>query len=144
MPELYEVSDIQGQVEFGQSLDISHSILHRKTKFKDKYGVDIIHCTLPLLTRYVDLISDYIIDVEMTEEEFKQFRYQPKALSLEHYGTTELWSSILSINNMDSVVEFNKKKLKLFRNDIMDILEEILILEEDNIKDDREYIESQE
>ena len=34
--------------------------------------------------------------------------YKPKLLSLELYGTTELWSGILRLNKMKNITEFHK------------------------------------
>lgn len=40
--------------------------------------------------------------------------YKPKAVSLETYGTTELWLAILRANNMKSVTEFCKPMIWMY------------------------------
>lgn len=134
MDNMYEVSSISDHIDYGNQLPISHRGIHIKAAFIDNSNKAIIHCAHNLLNRYSEIIDDYIIETTLTDDEYIAYKFKPKALSLDTYGTTELWSSILAINHMDSVVEFNKKKLKLFRDDILEILEEILILEEDNIR----------
>lgn len=134
MDSMYEVSSITDHIDYGNQLPVSHRTIHMKAAFIDNNNKAIIHCANNLLNKYSELLDDYIIETTLTDDEFVDYKYKPKSLSLDMYGTTELWSSILAINNMDSVVEFNKKKIKLFRDDILEMLEEILILEEDNIR----------
>jgi hypothetical protein len=43
--------------------------------------------------------------------------YQPKTLSYEIYGTTELWLSILRVNNMRHVTEFHQPIIKVYNPD---------------------------
>lgn len=40
--------------------------------------------------------------------------YKPKLLSLELYGTTELWLSLLRVNNMKNVTEFHLPIIKVY------------------------------
>ena len=43
--------------------------------------------------------------------------YKPKLLSLELYGTTELWLGILRANNMRNVSEFHYPLIKVYNPD---------------------------
>ena len=43
--------------------------------------------------------------------------YKPKALSLLHYGTTEMWLALLRLNGMKSVCEFNLPMIKMYDPD---------------------------
>lgn len=40
--------------------------------------------------------------------------YKPKLVSLELYGTTELWLSLLRVNNMENVTEFHSPLIKIY------------------------------
>lgn len=131
-------SYIEDQIELGSKEPVSHSVLHMKAKIIDKYEDKIIHCSMPLVTKYGDLLNPYIEEVEFDEYEFLKYKYKPRLLSLDIYDTPELWSAILLINNMVSVIDFTKRKIKLFKTNIMDIFEEMLILEEDNLRDNND------
>lgn len=49
--------------------------------------------------------------------------YQPKTLSEEMYGTTELWLSLLRINNMRDITEFHYPIIKAYDpNRLKDII----------------------
>lgn len=52
--------------------------------------------------------------------------YQPKSVSLELYGTTELWLSLLRVNNMRNITEFHLPIIKIYNP--TDIKELITIL----------------
>lgn len=44
----------------------------------------------------------------------RDYFYRPKSLSLELYGTTELWLSLLRLNNMKSIVDFKQQIIKVY------------------------------
>lgn len=141
MQDFSNISTIEEQIDYGMDTPLSNSIMHMKEKFKDKNDRVIVHCATPLITKYWDIIQNYVVDIELTEDEFLKYARRPRLLSLEKYETIELWASILLINNMVSPVQFNKRKIKMFTTDILEILEELLILEEGNIKLNDAYIE---
>jgi len=142
MQEFSNISTIQEQIEYGETTPLSNATLHMKEKFTDKNNRVIVHCATPLITKYWDILQKYVVEVELTEEEFLEYARKPRLLSLDKYDTVELWSAILLINNMVSPVQFNKRKIKMFSLDVLEILEELLILEENNIKLNNAYIES--
>lgn len=43
--------------------------------------------------------------------------YKPKSLSLELYGTTELWLALLRVNEMKNVTEFHLPIIKIYNAD---------------------------
>lgn len=141
MQDFSNISTIEEQIDYGMETPLSNSIMHMKEKFKDKNDRVIIHCATPLITKYWDIVQNYVVDIELTEDEFIKYARRPRLLSLDKYETIELWASILLINNMVSPVQFNKRKIKMFTTDILEILEELLILEEGNIKLNEAYIE---
>lgn len=90
-----------------------------------KYPIDNI------LNKYMSIIKDYFINITLTDEETSKYFYHPKKLSLDLYGTIELWFLLIKINNMTSISEFNKKKIKIFHPDHLDVLNKIMIKEAD-------------
>lgn len=69
-----------------------------------------------------DIISDkYAVELEenkrivtLNTKEYYKYRYNPKLLSYDIYGTTELWFFILMANELYSMTEFDLKKLVLY------------------------------
>lgn len=69
-------------------------------------------------------ISDFFLDHRKDLEKIIQWYnipesmfYKPKLLSLELYGTTELWLSLLRVNDMKNVTEFHLPIIKVYNPD---------------------------
>ena len=43
-----------------------------------------------------------------------RYFYQPKTLALDLYGTTEMWLSLLRVNNMRNITEFQLPVIKIY------------------------------
>jgi hypothetical protein len=132
-----KANTISDLIEYGKSLDISHDKLHFKAKIENSDGSITIINYMSLLDRYMEYLNPVIKTVTLSDAEFSKYKFQPKTLSFEMYGTTELWSLILRINNLTSAAQFTLKTLKLPTTDIFEVLNEIIILEMDEVKKNR-------
>lgn len=132
-------STIPDLIEYGKELAISHSTLHLKSSFTEGGDTIIINYT-SILDNYMPVLEQYIEDMELTDAEYQKYRFQPKLLSLDLYGTLELWSAILRINNITSITQFTLTNLKVFTENIFDVINEILILEEGAIKKNKDDV----
>lgn len=139
--QLINCNTIDKVIKKGKQLEISHDKMHFKASLLDSEGNPIIVNHTSILMKYIDFLQDYIVDVEMTDSEFSRYMFQPRLLSYDLYGTTELWSSILALNNITHSSEFKIQKLKLFKNNIFDAINEILVLENREIKRNKTEIE---
>lgn len=134
-------SNITDIIKFGNSLDISHSKFHQKTSFVDDNANKIIMNYNSFINTYYDLMLKNTQVMTLNDQEYNMYRFQPKRLSLELYDTTELWSCLMMVNHITSITEFDLKEPIVFEQDtIFDILNEILILEDSNIKKNKEEI----
>ena len=77
-------------------------------------------------------MTDYAITVVLTDEEYLRYKYKPRVLSKDLYGTYDLHYLLLKLNNITSVIYFDFTELKVFRPEIISILNEIQIIEEEN------------
>lgn len=124
---------ISSIIEYGKSLDISHSKLYLKSKIQKPNGNKIIFNSISFGSKYLPLILKHCSDTTLSESDHVKYRYKPKFYCYDHYGTVELWSLLLKVNSMVSTTEFNKRTIKTFGPKIMDVINEILIIESDNI-----------
>lgn len=60
--------------------------------------------------KYKDELSPYVEYYNLPESMF----YKPKMVSLELYGTTELWLSLLRLNGMKNISEFSMPIIKVY------------------------------
>ena len=84
-----------------------------------------------ITNKYRDFLAAAVITVPLTSNQADMYRYQPRLLAKDLYGSAELWFSILEINNMCSVIEFRDiQYLRLYEPEIFyKLLNEIMIME---------------
>lgn len=138
----YTTYSVDAEIEAGKELYISEDTL----SYKEKIGIDnvsedsIIIRFHNVITQHIDALKDYITDLEFDDDEYYNYLYQPKLFCFEAYGTPELSTSLLYINNMTSATEFNKKKIKAFTSDIIDAINELFAILEEDLQDNREMV----
>jgi len=130
---------MQSLSEYEDQLNISYNKLFLKSLVDSEDNVLIVNST-SLANKYYDYIQNGIISLELTDKEYMKYRFQPKMFCNDIYGTTELWGLLLKINNFNSIAEFNRKKIKVFGNNIFNVLNEILINEKENILKNNESV----
>jgi len=82
-----------------------------------------------LLDKYKDELESLITIITLSSTEFNKYKYNPKLLSYEIYGTTELWGLILDLNQLHSTTEFNINPIKVYEKSIIYYIDAILNLE---------------
>ena len=98
---------------------------------------DLVRCIVNLLDDYYEELEDYFMDVTLSDEEVRIYRYNPKRLAYDIYGSTDFYSFILYINKMSSIKEFNldDPHIKLIHVDsFMPLISYILRNEENLMK----------
>lgn len=138
--EPYNTTTVDRFIEEGFMLDVSESTL----SFKELINGEIIFPIHNVITKNINVLNDYIIEYTMNDEDYQRYLYQPKLFCYEVYGTPELASSILYINNMTSITQFNKKKLKIFTDTIMRAVNELMSLSEDDLAKNKANIKREE
>ena len=132
----YEEAYMDGYIKEGENLIFSRSA----NIFKTRTG-DVITPQQSIVCRYYDSLKSYITTLTFeTTEQKKRYRFNPKFLSYDLYGTPELWADLLYINNMTSVAEFKKDTVKVFTSDILNALVEIKLIIENDLIDNRNEI----
>lgn len=62
-------------------------------------------------------------DIEEWKSLPESLYYRPKSVSLDLYGTTELWIALLRVNNMKNITEFHYPIIKIYRpQDLMELI----------------------
>ena len=98
---------------------MNHKIVVNGDNIADKYAIEL---------------EENKKTVEFTTKEYYKYRFNPKVLSYDLYGTTELWFFILMAHEIYTISEFDFKKLKLFDASIISKLNRMLEL-------DKEFLE---
>ena len=92
-------SKIKDVIEYGKRASLTTDDLSLKTivtnSLDEKFVVNM-NC---LFEKYYELLTDYAVTVTLTEEEYFRYRFKPRLLSKDLYGTTILKSSKLTFSN---------------------------------------------
>lgn len=139
MSNLDVASTIDDHIAYGQSLEVSHANLHLKATFKSNNNKIIINYS-SLLDKYMDYLQAIIETVKLSDEDYIKYKFQPKRLCYDMYGSVDLWSSILRINNLTSATQFTSQTIKVFSTDIFNVLNEIINIERDAIEENKQQI----
>lgn len=125
-------------IDAGQNLAFGHE------KYMLKYQTEQSKIVVPmqsLIQKYRGAFRKYIVEYEMTDKEFERWKYNPKRMCKEMYGTPELWTEILFINHMVGITEFKKQTVKLYALGIIDAINELLMIYKMDIADNRASLE---
>lgn len=129
----WKANTIDKYVQKGQELGASHERLQFKTRLNN--GVIIPY--RGIVNKYNGAFKNRIRTLTMTDAQFRRYQYSPKLFCYERYGTPELWSELLFINHMTSVMEFNKQTIKVFTTNISDYISELVMLYRDDLIENR-------
>lgn len=137
--ETYTVEDF---IELGKDID---DIQYSKFAILSKASSDVVN---PLIYPEHNVIYDYeeefkklSLNVEMTDSEFNKYRFKPKLLAYDLYGSTEFYFAILFTNGICNIKEFNRKNIKLIKkSDMISLLEAIYNAEQKYISTNRSNI----
>jgi len=110
MEEIYTLEDFINKGKSSNILKYSDLLFYEKTKngLLPSYNV---------LNNYINIIrNDSItVTVSLTDEEYLKYRYKPRLLCYNIYGTQDIYYLILLLNNICNVKEFNMRKIKVIR-----------------------------
>ena len=113
--------------EFGAE-DLRIDAFYLKQVFWDesKMKHKIIVNEQNIADKYMNELEENKRIIEFTTQEYYKYRYNPKLLSYDIYGTTELWFFIMMANDLYSVIEFDLRKVILFDSTIIRKLNRML------------------
>lgn len=99
---------------------------------------NVSHLDRNLIEEYIDVINLDAIEVQLSVEEYKKYKYAPDLLAYDIYGSTQLDFLILLLNDMINPKQFNKKNIKLlYSSKLVELLDIIYSKESNYIQQNR-------
>jgi hypothetical protein len=126
-------STIQDIISAGKELKMCNRELSLKSVLVNSADEKYIVNMSNLFEKYYELLLENTVIVVLTDEEYLKYRFKPKVLSYDLYGTKELHYLLLRLNYVYSVINFDFKELRVFNTNIIALLNEIMILENDTL-----------
>ena len=126
------ISTINELISLGKEFKISNNTLSFKELLVNSNGEKYVINLNNIIDRYYDILLDHTTIVTLTDDEYERYRFKPKVLSEDLYGTQELHFLLLRLNHITSVLQFDFTELRVFNTNIIGLINEIMILEDDN------------
>lgn len=128
-------STIQSIIEEGKENRLTSHDLSFKNVIEDSVGNKFVVNMSSIFDKYYDTLLQHAVVAILSEDDYLKYRYKPKVLSKDIYGTMDLHFLLLRLNNITSVTQFDFREVKVFTNDIVRLLNEIVVLEYENYTD---------
>jgi len=128
-------STIQDIIEYGLEEKMTVRELSLKEIVTNSAGEMFVVNLFNLFEKYYELLLDNTVIATLSEEEYKKYRFNPRLLSQDLYGTRELHFMLLRLNYVYSVTEFDFTEVRVFKSNITSLLNEIMVLESENYID---------
>ena len=125
-------STIKELINNGKHSTLNTDELSLKTVVTNSLNEKFVVNISCVFEKYYELLTDHAVTVALTNEEYLRYRFKPRMLSKDLYGTYDLHYLLLKLNNITSVIYFDFTELKVFKPEIIRLLNEIQILEEEN------------
>lgn len=116
----------------GLRRELRHSSLHTSVEVVASDGSSSIINVESILDKYNDVLAKEVIVYELTDDEFRRYKFRPRTFCDDYYNNVDLWGALLRINNMMTAVDFKKKTIKTFGPKFITVLDELLTIEEEN------------
>lgn len=98
------------------------SVSYDKLSYRDRVSNGTQVAVLNIIDDYFDEIKDQEVNVRLSKEEYRKYRFKPKLLCHDIYGNGELYWIILRLNGMIDVKEFDIDTLKMLPVEAMSTL----------------------
>ena len=129
-------STINAIISEGKHLKMTMADLSFKEVLYNSSSEKFVVNMTNIFEKYYELLLENVYTVELTEEEYMKYKFNPKLLAQDIYGNKELAFLILRVNYMTSLIEFDKRELRLFSPyKLKSLLNEIKVLEVENYRD---------
>lgn len=128
-------STIQSIINEGKENILTSNDLSFKNVIESSTGEKFVVNMSSIFDKYYDILLENTVIAVLTEEDYLKYRFKPKVLSRDMYGTKDLHFLLLRLNNITSVTQFDFREVKVFTNKIVSLLNEIIVLEYENYTD---------
>lgn len=138
LPE--RTATIEDFIDMGDTDDITYANFSILVKCIGENSI-VQYAQDNIIYDYLPELNERTVTLTMTDNEFIKYRYKPKLLAYDLYGSTEVYFVIMALNGMCNIKDFNKKKLKLlYKSDLLELLNEIYSAESDYILYNRVHL----
>lgn len=109
---------------------------HNSSYFKNVDG-QIIEDMNIFRDRYYPQLMAYTEEYTISDSDFIKIKYKPKTLSAQLYGSIDYWYILLIVNKMFSIMDFNRKTIRVLTIEGINYIKNVLMKEEAEISQNK-------
>ena len=101
----------------------------------------IIYSKDNVIYNYLDILKGKSKKLKLTDSEYHNYRFKPKLLAYDLYGSSELFFVIMAINGICDIKDFDMKKFRMLTpKDLNSLLSQIYSADIDYIEYNRQEV----
>lgn len=120
-----ESTTLSNFISLGKESNISYNRYSLLQKIGDNTYIPIQN----IIHDYEYELKSYMVEVELSNEEYLKYKFKPRLLAYDVYGDSELYFIILALNNIADIKEFDLKKLNMLMKNDLSIINKIYLAE---------------
>ncbi len=107
------------------------------TSLLSKVSSNVVFAFSNVMDKYKSVIEPQLVKIKLNDDEYKKYKYNPHRLSLDLYGTTELWFMLLKFNKIMTSADFTLYEFYILHPENLETINRILIKESEFIEANR-------
>lgn len=137
--KIEETTTIAEMIKAGENVEMTYY----NSSYIERVG-NIEYSVHNILYDYMEDIEPYLQTITLSDLEYTKYKYRPRLLAYDLYGSTDLYFLIMIFNNICDIKDFNIKKIKLLSRANLSIINKIFITEKDYLDRNRYLISTSE
>ena len=117
MPLPKDTTTLEALVTAGRTVTTSYP----KFSFLEKCTNGTIVSIHNVIWDYIDELKEISVIVKLSDTEMQRYKYRPKLLCHDIYGSTEIYFVLMALNNIADVTEFDNRNVRMLRKDHMEL-----------------------
>lgn len=130
---------IQDLIDIGKSVEMTYY----KSSYIEKIG-NIEYSVYNVIYDYMEEIEPYLQYITLSDVEYRRYKYKPRLLAYDLYGSTDLYFIIMIFNNICDIKDFTMRKIKLLSRSNLSIINKIFITEKEYLDRNRYLVNNDE
>lgn len=130
--QIETTATIKDMIEAGKNIEMTYY----NSSYIEKIG-NIEYSVHNIIHDYMEEIEPYLQTVTLSDSEYRKYKYKPRLLAYDLYGSTDLYFLIMIFNNICDVKNFDIRKIKLLSRANLSIINKIFITEKEYLDKNR-------
>lgn len=103
-------------IALGRGVSVTYDSYSYKELLSNGTEISVLN----VINDYMPELKDMALNVTLSDDEYRKYKYKPRLLCYDIYGNTEVYYIILLLNGIIDIKEFDFRTLKMLKKDDME------------------------